>query len=406
MNEQKREVKLMNEGKRPPLSSYRWVILGIIALMDMISNYVQFQISALATQIMPALHISQAQFSSLLMAPMLVAVFLSIPSGMLADKFGAKRVVTVGCIVSVIGAYGRLVAHNFISMMLMLMLFGIYMALLNANTIKIFSTWFKQDTNIAMGIFFASASVGITLSQLTSSLFASVNAAYLFSSTVLLVLTVLWIIFVKDTPKGEVVPKGEPVTKYLKIVVKSKKTWLVGISGGIGSAATMSFTGILPQALINGKAIAVASAGAIASVATIGSLIGSLVAPAVTHKLNRAKPFMVLTRIVAAISIFITWFMPAGGLMVTNLVIGGLFGAANGPLMQGMVAEFPEIGSKYAGSAGGLVGTVQLLLSYVVTVAISAIAGQNYLITFAIQAILTASTMVFILLLPDANHVQ
>ncbi|MDF7668771.1 MFS transporter [Lactobacillus sp. ESL0703] len=396
----------MDERKLPALSSYRWVILGIIALMDMISNYTQFQISALATQIMPALHISPAQFSSLLMAPMLVAVFLSIPSGMLADKFGAKKIVTIGCIVSVIGAYGRLFAHNFITMMLMLMMFGIYMALLNANTIKIFSTWFKQDTNVAMGIFFASASVGITLSQLTSSLFASVSAAYIFSSTVLLILTVLWIIFVKDTPKGEPVPKSEPVTKYLRVVIKSKKTWLVGISGGIGSAATMSFTGILPQALINGKGIAIASAGAIASVATIGSLIGSLVAPAVTHHLNRAKPYMVLTRIVAGISIFATWFTPAGGLMMANLVIGGLFGAANGPLMQGMVAEFPEIGPKYAGSAGGLVGTMQLLLSYVLTVVISAIAGQNYLVTFAIQAILTASTMILIMILPDANHVR
>ncbi|MDF7682265.1 MFS transporter [Lactobacillus sp. ESL0679] len=396
----------MEAKKLPVLSSYRWVILGIIALMDMISNYTQFQISALATQIMPQLHISTAQFSSLLMAPMLVAVFLSIPSGMLADKFGAKRVVTIGCIVSVIGAYGRLFAHSFITMMLVLMMFGVYMALLNANTIKIFSTWFKQDTNVAMGIFFASASIGITLSQLTNSLFANVQAAYIFSSTVLLVLTVLWILLVKDTPEGEPVPKSEPVTKYLSVVVKSKKTWLVGITGGIGSAATMSFTGILPQALINGRGVAVASAGAIASVATIGSLLGSLIAPAVTNNLNKAKPFMLLTRIVAAISIFATWFVPMGGLMMANLVIGGFFGAANGPLMQGMVAAFPEIGPKYAGSAGGLVGTIQLLLSYIFTVIISAIAGQNFMVTFGIQAVLTAATMIFITILPDANHVK
>ena len=77
----------MDKEQLPKLSNYKWVILAIAALMDVISNYVQFQISALATQIMPALHITPPQFSSLLMAPMLIAVFLSIPAGSLADKF-------------------------------------------------------------------------------------------------------------------------------------------------------------------------------------------------------------------------------------------------------------------------------------------------------------------------------
>lgn len=197
----------MDKEQLPKLSNYRWVILAIAALMDVISNYVQFQISALATQIMPALHITPPQFSSLLMAPMLIAVFLSIPAGSLADKFGAKRVVSIGCIISVIGAFGRLFAKDFWSMMIMLLMFGVYMSLLNANTIKIFGIWFKQDTNMAMGVFFASAGVGAALSQITGSFFPSVNAAYIFSSIVLLILAICWIVFVKDAPKGESIQK-------------------------------------------------------------------------------------------------------------------------------------------------------------------------------------------------------
>lgn len=58
------------------LPSYRWVILTIVSLLCFIANYIQFQVSALATEIMPQLHITTAEFSSLLMAPMLVAVVL------------------------------------------------------------------------------------------------------------------------------------------------------------------------------------------------------------------------------------------------------------------------------------------------------------------------------------------
>jgi len=44
----------MDEKQLPKLSNYRWVILAIAALLDAISSYIQFQISALAVQIMPA----------------------------------------------------------------------------------------------------------------------------------------------------------------------------------------------------------------------------------------------------------------------------------------------------------------------------------------------------------------
>lgn len=86
---------------------------GITCFLCFISNYIQFQVSALAYVVMPELGITPVQFSSLLMAPMLIAVFLSIPSGMLGDQIGSKKVVGIGCIISVIGAFGRLYAGSF-----------------------------------------------------------------------------------------------------------------------------------------------------------------------------------------------------------------------------------------------------------------------------------------------------
>ncbi|MBA1393162.1 MFS transporter, partial [Lactobacillus sp. XV13L] len=314
--------------------------------------------------------------------------------------------VGIGCVISVLGAFGRLFAKNFVTLMIMLLLFGVYMALLNANTIKILGTWFKQDTNMAMGIFFASASIGITLSQLTGYLFPSVSAAYTFSSVVLLILTICWFIFIKDTPQGEPIPKTESATKYLGVAMKSTKTWLVGLCGGIGTAATMSFTGILPQALINGKGVAAPSASTIAAVATIGSLLGAMFGPTVVSKFKTAKPVMITMIAISAISMFLTWYAPVGGILMLDLVIGGLFGASTGPIMQAMVIGFPEIGPKYAGSAGGLVGTISLLLSYVLPIVVSTIAGHNFVITFSIQALLVALTAVFVLILPDANRMR
>lgn len=399
----------MDEKQLPKLSSYRWVILAIAALLDAISSYIQFQISALAVQIMPALHISPAQFQSLLMAPMLIAVFLSIPAGSLADKFGAKKIVSIGLVVSVIGAYGRLVANSFITMMITLLLFGVYMALLNANTLKIFGIWFKQDTNMAMGVFFASASVGIMLSQATSSMFPSVKSAYIFSSTLLLVLAICWMLFVKDTPKGEEVPqpqvkqgKSESSLEFFEAAAKSKKTWYVALAVGFGMGASEAFSGILPQAFA-ARGMSPASAGAVAAVATIGSLCGSLFGPAIINKAKKAKPLMIIITALGGLLMAVTWYIPLGMPLTIALILGGVFGAMTGPIMQAMPITFPEIGPKNAGSAGGLVGTVSLLLSYGVPVIISAIAGKNYAMTFVIQGVVFMIQIIVLAVLPDAN---
>ena len=399
----------MDEKQLPKLSNYRWVILAIAALLDAISSYIQFQISALAVQIMPELHISPAQFQGLLMAPMLIAVFLSIPAGSLADKFGAKKIVSFGLVISVLGAYGRLFAKNFLTMFLTLLLFGVYMALLNANTLKIFGTWFKQDTNTAMGVFFASASVGIMLSQATSSLFPTVEKAYIFSSTVLLVLAVCWMIFVKDTPKGEEIPqsqteqgKSESSFEFFKAAAKSKKTWYVALAVGFGMGASEAFSGILPQAFA-ARGMTPAAAGVVASVATIGSLAGSLFGPAIINKAKKAKPMMIVITALGGLLMAITWYIPLGMPLSIALVLGGVFGAMTGPIMQAMPITFPEIGPKNAGSAGGLVGTVSLLLSFFLPVIISSIAGKNYALTFIIQGLVFVVQIIVLAVLPDAN---
>ena len=401
----------MDEKQLPKLSSYRWVILAIISLMDATSSYIQYQISALATQVMPALHIAPAQFQSLLMAPMFVAVFLSIPAGSLGDKYGAKKIVTFGCFVSLIGAYGRIIATNFATMMIMLLLFGVYMALLSANALKIFGIWFKQDTKLAMGVFFASASIGIMLTQLTSHMFPSVKAAYIFSSTLLLILTVCWILFVKEKPEGEEVPpvqaqapqaKPESAMKYFKVVARSKKTWLVGLAGGLGVAASESFSGILPQAFA-ARGMTPAAGSMIAAIATIGSLCGSLFGPGLINKAKKAKPVMIVFTLIGGFLMAMTWFIPLGLPLTIALILGGLFGAMTGPIMNSMPIQFPEVGPKYAGSAGGLVSTVSLLLSSCLPTVIGLIAGRNYELTFIIQGIFFAITAIIIGILPDAN---
>ncbi|MEB3362893.1 hypothetical protein SDC49_01935 [Lactobacillus sp. R2/2] len=99
----------------------------------------------------------------------------------------------------------------------------------------------------------------------------------------------------------------------------------------------------------------------------------------------------------------LTWYIPLGLPLTIALILGGLFGAMTGPIMNSMPIQFPEVGPKYAGSAGGLVSTVSLLLSSCLPTVIGLIAGRNYEMTFIIQGIFFAITAIIIGILPDAN---
>lgn len=383
------------------LSNYRWVILAIVCLLCFIANYIQFQVSALATQIMPDLGISTAQFSSLLMAPMLSAVFLSIPAGALGDRFGAKRVISIGCVISVLGAFGRLIATNFTLMMIMLLGCGVFISLLNANLIKVLGIWFKEETETAMGLFYASSCAGIIIAQMTGTLFPSVKIAYVFSSVALLISSVLWILFVRDCPEGETLPEPEPALKYLKVAVKSKNTWIVTLAVGLGIASTTAYAGFLPQALTLGQGIPEGLAGTMAAVVTVGSFIGSLVGPAICNKLGKYKSFLVVTTLIGAIVMYFTWYTPVGFFLWAMLILNGIFTAVQGPIMQAMPIMFPEIGEKYAGSAGGIVGTGSLLISYVIPILVSIVAGDNYALNLGIESAVFGLGIICALLLPE-----
>lgn len=386
------------------LPAYRYVIVSVVCLMCFVGNYIQFQVSGLAYKIMPALGLSTAQFSSLLLAPMLVSVFISIPSGSLGDRIGPKKIVSISCIISIIGAFGRIIATNFALMMLMMLATGVSLAILNANLIKIFGVWFQEDTEKAMGYFYASSCLGIIVSQMTGALCPSVHSAYIASSVAMLIASVLWIVFIKDCPEGMSLPEPEPVVKYLKNAAKSKGTWLIAIIAGLGTASTTAYAGILPQALSFGRGVNPTLAGSMAAVVSVGSLFGSFIGPEICNKLGTYKPFLVVTTLIGAIVMFYTYYFPIGLMMWIVLILNGFFTAVQGPIIQAMPLLLPEIGNKYAGSAGGIIGTVSMVITYIISIALSSIAKDNYALNLRLECGAFISAIICILLLPELGR--
>lgn len=396
---------------KPKLSPYRWVVMVVVCLVCVLSNYMQYQVSALAVYIMPMYQIDEAGFSMLMLMPMLTAVFLSIPAGTLGDRIGAKKVVEVCMVIAVLGAFLRTFSDSFALQMVSMFMLGAGISALNANLVKLFSAWFMDQTQIAMGFFFGSSGLGVILAQMVAPMFGSVFMSYLTASIALVVLTVIWFIMLKDAPEGTpamAAPASESPLKHFNVAAKSRNVWFIAFSYGLSLASCTAFAAFIPQALILTCGVDAATAGLIASCAAFGSIIGSLVGPMVCARLGKWKPYLVVMTVISTLFMVYFWAgvvmsgsIPSVPLLMVIQILSGAFGAINGPIVQSMPFALPEIRGKYAGSAGGLISTVGLLLSYFVPVLVSSVAVGSYVLNLGLESGVYLLSALFILLIPE-----
>ena len=169
--------------KTSTLSPYRWTILIIVCAICFMANFMQYQVSAWGVTVMDMMQTDVAGLTNLMLMPMLTAVFLSIPSGSLADKFGVKRVVSVALTISVAGGFLRSFTLGSVPAQTVAMfLIGFGIAALNANLAKILGTWFKEQTSLAMGFFYAASCVAIVIAQVFSTLMGTLFMSYLIAA--------------------------------------------------------------------------------------------------------------------------------------------------------------------------------------------------------------------------------
>ena len=392
----------MEETKK--LSSYRWVILACVCGICFMANHMQYQVSAWGVVVMEGLGIEVDDLTTLMLMPMLIAVFLAIPAGGLADRFGVKRVVAVGLTVSVIAGFVRtFMIDSFPAQMVSMLGLGAGISMLNANMPKILGIWFKEKMTVAVGLFYATSCVAIVLAQSVSTLFPSLFMSYLVAAIVLTVVCICWICLVRNVPEGETLPPAEPITKYLGRAAKSKNVWFIALIYGLTLASTGGYAMILPSAFELAKGYETTLSGSLAAIITVGSFFACLIGPAWVQKRGKNKPFLIVTTIIGAAFMVVCWFVELSPALWVLLVLNGFFSACSGPIVEAMTAQLPDIGTKYAGSAGGIVTTVGIAFSYFLPIAVTKVIGDDFTTLLIVYSAIFLLSLVFIFLLPETG---
>ncbi len=368
-----------------------FLITALLFAAQFIGNYGDYQIAAIPSSIYAAFHLTDMQFSSLITAPMLPCIFLSIVIGLLVDRFGIPKIVGIFFLLAALGFVLRCFAGNYPVMLIAMALSGFGCMVVNSNIAKLASALYPMDkVGTVVGILMAGSNAASALAFATTSMLPSLQLVFLIPTVASVIVFVLWAMFARESVFTQNQASAEeektPVLDSLKLCFKSRSLWLAGLTLFLILGGTMVLTNFHVSALTTLRGWSETLAGSFSSVSMVGAIFGSIFLPIfVTKKPEKAPLLIFIMLLVCAAAAYGMLALPAWGIYVCSFLNGALRSGVIATLMMTPVL-LKEIGPKNAGTAGGFIITLQLLGCVVVPTYIIVPLGGGNMTTYFVLA--------------------
>jgi MFS family permease len=295
----------------------------------------------------------------------LAGVFVGLPGGLLADRFGVKRTLVVIC--TLCGVFGAMrgLSNNFAGMAATMFLFGLAVAMVPSIVPKVTALWFSGRR---LGLTNALISVAWTIGAMTATMFSATvlspllsgwrNVLFLFGAPGIII-GLLWLTTGREPHESEL--PSTPVSEILfrqalSHVVRIKDVWIIGLIALAQWGANTGLMGYLPLYLRDIGWTPTQADGAL-TVLTGVSCIGVVPMVLLSDRLGTRKGVLIFSSIVMIISVGLLPF--AHGLTIWILIIiGSLVRMGASTLFNILILEIKGVGGTYGGTAVGLMSAM------------------------------------------------
>ena len=303
----------------------------------------------ITSQVQNIMHVSEFQVVLLAMMFPLLYIPVSIPAGMIIDRKGWHYAVMVGAVITTGFSFLRLFTGNYA--LVLIGMIGIAIGqpfVLNAIT-KMTSTWFPtREAAMATGIATLSLFIGMLVAQAaTPALLTALGEnqsglrmlVLIYSLASLAGLT-LFAIFARAKPprppkrtEREIQEEGAVINwSSVGRIFSIYDFRILCVIIFIGNGA---FVGILQllEKIMQPKHVSTGAAGNIGAVMVFAGMVGCIIIPALSDRVRKRKPFIVIAAVVAILGLFFFSAMKGHGVYGLNpggvapfFIIGGIIG--------------------------------------------------------------------------------
>jgi len=353
-----------------------WTLAAYVGLVAS-SHVLWISFVSVSGQAARAFHTTEVSIGLLVSVGPLCSAALSIPAGALSDRYGYRTPLLWAGLATVAFAFLRPIAGAF--PLLLLLTVGLLLPqpfLINAVADLVNRHFPEEEAATATGLGTMAIFLGITVGLVATP--ALVEAVGVRGSQVawavmsLAALGAFWAAAPRRVPDRVAASEELSVREAIGRVLRSPTLWKLSAALFLGFGLYLGITTWLEQ-ILKPKGIGESGAGLVAGMITIAGMAGSVALGALSDRIRRRKPFLVVAGAVAAPTLWLLGRLGSLPALVAVAFVLGFFLLAALPVAISVASEDrslgPQVGSTavgvmlMAGNLGGaLVVTVMGLL--------------------------------------------
>jgi MFS family permease len=383
-------------------SNYKWYILTLTMLTYAVTAGAErLCMPVLFKEISSDLGLSMMAIGMIWGMDPLAGVFVGLPGGLLADRFGVKRTLVVIC--TLCGVFGALrgLSNNFASMAATMFLFGLAIAMVPSIVPKVTAVWFSgRNLGLTNALINVAWAIGAMMATMLSATVLSPllggwrNVLFLFGAPAIII-SLLWLTTGREPHESELpaTPVSEvPLRQALSRVVRIKDVWIIGLIALAQWGTNTGLIGYLPLYL-RGIGWTPTQADSALAVLSGVSCIGVVPMVLLSDRLGTRKGILIISIIVMLISVGLLPF--AHGLTIWMLlIIGSLVRMGASALFNILTLEIKGVGGTYGGTAIGLVSTMGMFGAFLAPPLGNRLADIDLGLPFIFWALLPALALI------------
>ncbi len=340
-------------------------MLGGISLLYCCFAMVHFSTASLSSIMIEDLGLSLSEMGTIMGAWPLAYIFLSIPVGLLLDRFGVRYLLLFGIVVIALSAYLRVVALNHSDMFLAVLIFGLGAPCISIGTPKLIREWSSyEQRGLALGIctaMVATGSVlGLTLSHELLSMFdGSWRSTLNLYAKACGVSACLWALIISHplckfngrSKSEESMNELWSGCVQLMRTPSIQATLVLSIGIFFYMHSTINW---LPKLLMHiNPGMSAAESAYWASLPVVVAIISAAFVPRLTSN-DREIPILTLLFVIAFISCILLNASIAISVLIVALALVGIVRGALPPVASLLMMHMPAINQKNIGAGMGL----------------------------------------------------
>ncbi len=342
-------------------SRYGWCIINLGGLTNLFAVGIPLMcMPVLFNEISNELDLSLVQLGAAWGMGGLGNMLMSPIGGVLGDRFGTKRMLTVSCILIGIAGASRGLSNSFPGLALTMFLFGLLQNTAVLNIHKTSGIWFSgKKVVVANGIISTGIAMGMLVGAMISDTFMSPllggwRNVLFFYGTISIFMGILWSLTRREPVQYDE-KQSTSSSRFrhnLSHVVRQKNVWLFGSAHFCYVGCLMGFMGYLPLYLRGIGWSPVSADGALAALNGAG-MVAAIPFAILSARLGLRKRIIMPALLIALTSVVLLPLFH--GFMVWPLVI--LFGFVRDgyfAVLMTMVIESRGIGPAHTGTAMGI----------------------------------------------------